>query len=271
MLDPRGDERSPRPGTAQFSLAVLPFDDLSQEQDQAHFSDGISEEILNQLNKTRTLRVIGRNSSFSFRGQAVNIPDIAQKLDVTHVLEGSVRKSENRLRITARLVEAASNSQVWSKTYDREIGDLFVVQDDIAGEVAGALDATLASRVEPAPDLEAHNLFLQGELFYNRRAPGDIERSVKYYKDALAIDPGYARAWAALAGAYSLLAYEGNMPRNRRWKPRAPRHARRSISIRSSPRVTPDWRSTTGTPATAPIPTGSSIARSPSTPTTCWS
>ena len=213
ILGPRGDEQSPRPGAAQYSLAVLPFDDLSREQDQAHFSDGISEEILNQLNKTRTLRVIGRSSSFSFRGLAVNIPDIAEKLNVTHVLEGSVRKSENRLRITARLVEAASNSQVWSKNYDREIGDLFAVQDDIAGEVARALDATLASRVEPAPDLEAHNLFLQGELFYNRRAPGDIERSVKYYKDALAIDPGYARAWAALAGAYSLLAYEGNMPR----------------------------------------------------------
>jgi TolB-like protein/DNA-binding winged helix-turn-helix (wHTH) protein/Tfp pilus assembly protein PilF len=213
MIDRPGREQ-PAPQVAEkYSLAVLPFDDLSEEQDQAHFSDGISEEILNRLTNARTVRVIGRKSSFSFRGQASSIPDIAGKLEVTHVLEGSVRKSGKRLRITARLVEAAGNSQVWSKSYDREIGDLFAVQDDIAGEVAGALNATLASQVQRVPSLEAHNLFLQGEFFYNRRAPGDIERSVKYYRNALEIDPGYARAWAALAGAYSLLAYGGSMPR----------------------------------------------------------
>ncbi|HWN07369.1 MAG TPA: tetratricopeptide repeat protein [Steroidobacteraceae bacterium] len=213
LIDRPGREQPAPPDAEPYSLAVLPFDDLSEAQDQAHFSDGISEEILNRLTNTRTVRVIGRTSSFSFRGQASSIPDIAGKLDVTHVLEGSVRKAGNRLRITARLVEAASNSQVWSESYDREIGDLFAVQDDIAGEVAGALNATLAHQAQRVPDLEAHNLFLQGEFFYNRRAPGDIERSVKYYRNALEIDPGYARAWAALAGAYSLLAYGGSMPR----------------------------------------------------------
>ena len=213
MIDRTGREQPVPQGAESYSLAVLPFDDLSEAQDQAHFSDGISEEILNRLTNARTVRVIGRTSSFSFRGQASSIPEIAGKLEVTHVLEGSVRKAGNRLRITARLVEAAGNSQVWSKSYDREIGDLFVVQDDIAGEVAGALNATLASQVQRVPSLEAHNLFLQGEFFYNRRGPGDIERSVKYYRNALEIDPGYARAWAALAGAYSLLAYGGSMPR----------------------------------------------------------
>ncbi len=207
------EEPRPAPAAEQYSLAVLPFDDLSKDRDQGHFSDGVSEEILYQLNRTGSVRVIGRTSSFSFRGQALSIPAIAAKLGVTHVLEGSVRKSGNRLRITTRLVEAASNSQVWSKTYDREIGDVFAVQDDIAGEVAGALDATLTGRAQHVPSLEAHNLFLQGEFFYNRRAPGDSERAVKYYQEALEIDPAYARAWAALAGGYSLLAYGGSMPR----------------------------------------------------------
>jgi TolB-like protein/Tfp pilus assembly protein PilF len=207
--------RSPQPATAlAYSVAVLPFDDLSSEQDQGHFSDGVSEEILNRLSGSRSLRVIARKSSFSFRGQSISIPQIAEKLHVTHVLEGSVRKSGNRIRITARLVDAASNAQAWSRTYDRELGDLFAVQDEIATEVAEALDATLASRREYVPKPEAHNLFLEGELFYNRRGPGDIELAVKYYREALALDPAYARAWASLAGAYSLLAYNGGMPRN---------------------------------------------------------
>ena len=194
------------------SVAVLPFDDLSVGQDQRHFSDGVSEEIIDRLNKSRDLRVIARKSSFSFRDQALSIQQIAAQLGVSHVLEGSIRTAGSQLRITARLVEAESNSQLWSRTYDRKIGDLFAVQDEIAGEVASALNATLAGRPERAPVLAAHNLFLQGQLFYDRRGPGDIERSVSYYKQALELDPAYAKAWAALAGAYSLLAYEGKMP-----------------------------------------------------------
>jgi TolB-like protein/DNA-binding winged helix-turn-helix (wHTH) protein/Tfp pilus assembly protein PilF len=201
------------PTAAHYSIAVLPFDDLSSGQDQAHFSDGVSEEIINRLSKTRSLRVISRRSSFSFRDESASIPEIARKLDVTHVLEGSVRASGDRVRITARLVEAAGNSQVWSKTYDLELGDLFAVQDQIADGVATALDATLNGHREYVPNIEAYKLFLQGELFYNRRAPGDIERAERYYRQALAIDPSYARAWASLAGAYSLLSYGGAMPR----------------------------------------------------------
>ena len=197
----------------QYAIAVLPFDDLSADQDQAHFSDGVSEEIINRLSQTRGLRVISRRSSFSFRGEAISIPEIARQLNVTHVLEGSVRKSGNRVRMTARLVEAASGAQVWSENYDLEQNDLFAVQDRVADAVAKALDATLAAHHEHVPNVDAHNLFLQGELFYNRRAPGDIDRAVRYYQDALKSDPSYARAWASLAGAYSLLAYEGGMPR----------------------------------------------------------
>jgi TolB-like protein/DNA-binding winged helix-turn-helix (wHTH) protein len=202
------------PASRPNSIAVLPFVDMSVEQDQTHFSDGVSEEILNRLAQIRTLRVIARTSSFSFRGQSVDIPQIAAKLDVTHVLEGSVRRSGDHVRITAKLIEASSNSQLWSETYNREAGDLFAIQDEIAASVATALRITLARVASPgkAPaSAEAYELFLQGEFFYNRRAPGDVALAAKYYQDALAIEAGYARAWAALAGAYSQLAFDGDI------------------------------------------------------------
>ena len=183
----------------------------SAEQDQEHFSDGISDEILNRLNQSPTLKVIARPSSFSFKGQETSIPEIAAKLHVTHVLEGSVRKSGNRVRLTARLAEASSNSQVWSETYDYELGDIFEIQEEIAGKVATALNATLAGRLAYDPKEAALEPFQRAEFFYNRRAEGDIVRAVKYYQKALSIDPEYARAWASLSGAYSLLAFGGDM------------------------------------------------------------
>lgn len=210
-----GPPAEPQSAASSYSIAVLPFADMSAEQNQGYFSDGISEEILNRLTKARSLRVIARTSSFSFREQSVDIPEIAAKLDVTHVLEGSVRRSGDRIRITAQLVEASSNSQLWSETYDREAGDLFAIQDEIAGSVATALRITLAGAAGGSPlpsSAKAYDLFLQGEFLYNRRAPGDIALAAKYYQDALAIEPGYAKAWAALAGAYSLLAFSGEIP-----------------------------------------------------------
>jgi TolB-like protein len=258
----RSSPESPKlPGATPYSIAVLPFDDLSPDQDQAHFSDGVSEEIINRLSQSRALRVISRRSSFSFRGEDIGIPEIARKLNVTHVLEGSVRKSGNRVRMTARLVEAASNSQVWSKSYDLELTDLFAVQDEVADGVATALNTTLAGHQEHVPNIEAHNLFLQGELFYNRRAPGDIERAAKYYQEALKSDPSYARAWASLAGAYSLLAYEGNMPRARRLPGKAKRLDGRPISIPSLQSPMPGFPSTSGTSAIGPLPTAPSTGR----------
>jgi TolB-like protein/DNA-binding winged helix-turn-helix (wHTH) protein/thioredoxin-like negative regulator of GroEL len=202
------------PSEAANSIAVLPFVDMSANQDQQYFSDGIAEEIRDRLENIRQLRVIARTSSFSFRDESVDIPEIAAKLDVTHVLEGSVRRSGNSLRITAQLIEASSNSQVWSETYDREAGDQFAIQDEIAASVAAALSVTLGSQSlhgsVPA-STDAYELFLQGQFFYDRRAPGDIALAAKYYQEALVIDPNYARAWAALAGTYSLLAFDGDI------------------------------------------------------------
>ena len=196
-----------------YSVAVLPFADLSAEQDQEHFSDGISDEILNRLNQSPTLKVIARPSSFSFKGQETSIPEIAAKLHVTHVLEGSVRKSGNRVRLTVRLAEASSNTQAWSETYDYELGDVFKIEEEIAEKVATALNATLAGRLAYVPKQAALEPFQRAEFFYNRRSEGDIVRAVKYYQQALSIDPEYARAWASLSGAYSLLAFSGEMKR----------------------------------------------------------
>ncbi len=211
-------DRSPVMPTATAdtqSIAVLPFLDMSENQDKRHYSDGIAEEILNRLAQARDLRVISRTSSFSFSDRPLDIPEIAAKLGVSHVLEGSLRWSGNRVRVTAQLIDTASDSHAWSASYDRTDDDLFGIQDEIAAEVAAALNVTFAhaSRGPPtAVSAAALERFLQGRYFYYRRAAGDLERSVEYFEEAVAIDPRYARAWAALAGAYSALAWKDLPP-----------------------------------------------------------
>ena len=211
-LDESSEAKPPAAVAKMNSIAVLPFTDMSAGQDQGYLADGISEEIINRLTRSGDLRVISQNSSFSFRDKPVDAREIARRLNVEHVLEGSVRRSGDDLRITAQLIAAADSSLVWSETFDRKLGDLFAVQDEVAAAVASALSITLKSTAPggSAPvSTEAYDLFLQGEYFYNRRGPGDVKRSADYYQQALAIAPGYARAWSALAGAYSLLAFEG--------------------------------------------------------------
>jgi len=193
------------------SIAVLPFVDMSAAKDQGYFSDGVTEEILNHLSQSESLRVISRTSSFALRNEQLDVPKIAERLGVDYVLEGSVRKSGGRVRITAQLIDASTNSHVWSQTFDRSVDDLFAVQDEIAISVAAAVGSTTgggrSARHVPA-SVEAYECFLQGEFHYHRRSPGDVERAVDYYLQAIALDPRYARAWAALAGAYSLLIGE---------------------------------------------------------------
>ncbi|MFZ2508185.1 MAG: winged helix-turn-helix domain-containing protein [Steroidobacteraceae bacterium] len=206
----------PRPAAAAAdSIAVLPFVDMSEGHDQSHFSDGIAEEILNRLALSRELRVIARTSSFSLRDPSLDVAEIARKLNVTHVLEGSVRKAGDRIRVTAQLIAASDSSHLWSDTFDRGLDDVFSVQDEIATSVATALKITLGGgtpKGRMATSVEAYESFLKAEFFYFRRAPGDIERAVTYYKEAVSIDSRYAKAWAALAGAYSYLAWDGVHP-----------------------------------------------------------
>lgn len=197
------------------SIAVLPFLDMSAGKDQSFFSEGVTEEILNRLSQADNLKVIARTSSFSFRDESLDVPEIGKRLNVAYVLEGSVRKAGDRVRITAQLIDVSTNAHVWSHTYDRAVDDLFAIQDEIASSVATALQVTLAggrAQGRMPERIDAYEQFLQGQYFYNRRSPGNIERSVGYYKEAVALDPRYARAWAALAGAYALLAASGDHP-----------------------------------------------------------
>jgi TolB-like protein/DNA-binding winged helix-turn-helix (wHTH) protein/predicted negative regulator of RcsB-dependent stress response len=197
---------------AAHSIAVLPFVDMSEGHDQGYLSDGISEEILNRLAQSGELRVIARTSSFALRDRSLGVAEIARKLNVTHVLEGSVRKAGDRIRVTAQLIAASDSSHVWSDTFDRGLDDVFSVQDEIARSVATALQVTLGGGSPQGPmpaSVGAYENFLKGRFLFYRRAPGDVQRSVTYFKEATSIDARYAAAWAALAGAYSYLAWDG--------------------------------------------------------------
>ena len=193
------------------SIAVLPFVDMSQGRDQEYFSDGLSEELLNLLAQLPQLKVIARTSSFSFKGKEADVATIARALKVAHVLEGSVRKSGNTLRVTAQLVRTSDSTHLWSQTYDRELTDVFKVQDEIAAAVVDALKVKLL----PGQDLasarrsnntEAYNQYLLGNAFNRRENPDGWRRAVAAYQKALALDPGYGAAQAGLSAARARLA-----------------------------------------------------------------
>ena len=196
------------------SIAVLAFDDMSPEGDQEYLSDGIAEELLNLLAKIPELRVISRSSAFSFKGQNLELTEIAKRLDVGHILEGSVRKSGNRVRITAQLIDARSDTHLWSETYDRTLDDVFAIQDDIAAMVVAQLKITLlgeAPHVEQT-DPEAYALFLQARHLGRLGTAESHEQSNALYEQALAIDPEYPAAWSGLARNYSSMASFGLLP-----------------------------------------------------------
>ena len=201
-------ERSAVVEPAQLSIAVLPFVDMSEAHDQEYFAEGLSEEILNVLAQSTTLRVTARTSSFAFKGRNVDIATVAGALKVTHVLEGSVRKSGERIRVTAQLVDGVGSVHIWSQTYDREATDVFGIQDEIAAAVAESLQVTLTGDAHPLPaqtsNAAAFERYLQGKYFFNRRGESDLVRAQDYFQQALQIDPDYARAWAGLAGVYSI-------------------------------------------------------------------
>ena len=186
------------------SIAVLPFVNMSSDKDQESFADGISEELLNLLAKIPQLRVVARTSSFSFKGKDVDVPTIAKALTVAHVLEGSIRKAGNRIRITAQLIRAADSSQLWSETYDRDLDDIFKLQDEISATVVAQLkvkllDAAPRTRVT---DPKAYALFLQGRQLSRLGTNEGWQQSTALYQQALAIDRNYAAAWAGCSWNY---------------------------------------------------------------------
>lgn len=202
------------------TLAVLPFANLSNDPDNEYFSDGITEEILNALSSVEGLRVTSRTSSFAFKGRNTDIREIASKLSVEKIVEGSVRKSGNRVRITAQLINAVDGFHIWSETYDRDLTDIFEVQDEISKIIANKLRLKLspANKEEllikqPTSNLEAYALFLKARFHLNKEIPTEIFKAIELFKQAIALEPDFALAYALLAGAYGMVASVGFLNR----------------------------------------------------------
>jgi TolB-like protein/Tfp pilus assembly protein PilF len=207
------------------SIAVLPFLDISPNRDQEYFSDGITDELLGLLSRSTDLRVTSRTSAFAFKGQNLPVSQIAERLNVSYVLEGSIRMSGDEVRITAQLVDAGDDVQLWSESYDRRLEDIFAIHSEIAARVIEELRGRLgAISPEPQPEqptenLEAYTLYLKGRYFWNRRTAEDIDKALGFFQRAAAMDPGYALAHAGIAdvwifrGWYSVLAPKETFPK----------------------------------------------------------
>jgi serine/threonine protein kinase len=199
------------PGDELPSIAVLPFADMSREKDQAYFCEGIAEEIINALCRVHGLRVASRTGSFQFKDSKVDLREVGHKLRVETILEGSVRKSENRLRITVQLVEAARGFHLWSESYDREMRDIFAIQQEIARSVVRALQVTLSPQEKgalseiPTRHVQAYDYYLKGRSFYYRYGRHDIEFALQLFSRATELDPEYALAQAGLADCWSYI------------------------------------------------------------------
>jgi TolB-like protein/Flp pilus assembly protein TadD len=202
---------------ANKSIAVLPFDNLSRDPDNAYFCEGVQDEILTRLAKVAELKVISRTSTEQFRSKPGNVGDIARQLGVAHILEGSVQKAGDSVRVNVQLI----NAHLWADTYDRKLTDIFAIESEIAKTIADTLQAkltgseqhALASR--PTENTEAHQLYLKGRFFWNKRTGNDLKKSIDYFQQAIAIDPNYALAYAGVADAYVFLpGYSAGSPQD---------------------------------------------------------
>lgn len=210
------DPASPtaNPGPVRVAICVLPFANMSGEPEQEYFSDGITEDIITDLSKVSALAVISRNSAFMYKGRHVDVPKVARELKVSHVLEGSVRKAGGRVRITAQLVDGSSNDHVWAERYDRDLNDIFALQDEISEAIVKALRLRLLPEEKKAieqrgtDNVEAYNLYLMARQLYVTGHEGDTRRAeaiIRLCARATEMDPGYARAWALMAHGQMIL------------------------------------------------------------------
>lgn len=215
------------------SIAVLPFVNMSSDSEQEYFSDGISEELLNLLARLPGLRVTARTSSFAFKGQELTAEQLGDTLRVRYLVEGSVRKDDDLVRVTAQLIETADGSHLWSRTWDRRIADIFAVQDEIAADVADQLQVTLlgaAPRIEET-DAVAYGLILRARHLAEQNTPGGVEAAEELYHQALDIDPQYAAGWSGLARIYTTALYLTSQPSFEPSFERAESAARRALDI----------------------------------------
>jgi eukaryotic-like serine/threonine-protein kinase len=222
----------------RVAIAVLPFVNLSPDPENEYFSDGVTDELTNALAKIADLRVTSRTSAFAFKGKDRDVKDIARQLKVAKLLEGSVRRAGNRLRISAQLVNAADGYQVWSETYDRDLTDVFAVQEEISRTIAGALSVRLGSRADSAmaevgtASFEAYNLYLKGRYHASTRTTEGLKRAIGYFGQAIDADPQYAAAHAELGAAWALRGFEeySDLP-PREAMPKAKQAVKRALQL----------------------------------------
>ncbi|MFI5185730.1 MAG: adenylate/guanylate cyclase domain-containing protein [Chitinophagales bacterium] len=204
--------------TSQNSIAVLPFANMSSDPEQEYFSDGISEEIINMLAQVPGLKVAGRTSAFSFKGKNQDLREIGEKLNVNHILEGSVRKSGNKLRITAQLIKVADGYHLWSEKYDRQLEDIFDIQDEIALAILNAIKIKLLAEEKEVvlkrytDNTEAYELYLRGRSFITEFSAEPIFKALKYFEAAIKIEPEYALAYTGIAYCYLILWFFNHLP-----------------------------------------------------------
>ena len=203
---------------AESAIAVLPFTNLSSEQENEYFSDGLTEELINALTKVEGLRVVAWNSAFQLKGKTRDIRRIAEQLGVRAVLEGSVRRTAQRLRITAQLVDTATGQYLWSETYERPLRDIFAIEDEISSSIVGALRIKLTGAAARSlvtrytENLQAYHLYLKGRFYWNKRREEDFYKALGFFEQAIASDGNYAPAYAGMADAYIMLGEYGSAP-----------------------------------------------------------
>jgi TolB-like protein/Flp pilus assembly protein TadD len=218
------------------SIAVLPFESLSEDKANAYFADGVQDEILTRLAKVADLKVISRTSTQRFKSAPSDLRDIAKQLGVMNILEGSVQKANDQVRVNVQLINALTDAHLWADTYDRKLIDIFAVESEIAKTIAETLQAKLtgseknAMSKKPTANPEAYELYLKGKFFWNKRTAADLRRSIDYFNQALAKDPNYALANAGLAQAWKLLpAFNGGAPKD--CFPQAETAARKALAL----------------------------------------
>ena len=231
-------DRAERLQFTEQSIAVLPFENLSDDKSNAYFTEGVQDEILTRLAKVADLKVISRTSTQYFKSAPENLPQIAKQLGVSNILEGSVQKSNDQVRVNVQLINALTDAHLWADTYDRKLTDIFAVESDIAKSIADTLQAKLSSSAEhvlasrPTDNAEAHELYLKGRYFWNRRTGENLKKAADYFQQSIGKDPRYALAYSGLADCHVLLpAYAelGSNPRDE--LPKALEAARKAVEL----------------------------------------
>jgi TolB-like protein/Flp pilus assembly protein TadD len=218
------------------SIAVLPFENLSEDKGNAYFAEGVQDEILTRLAKVADLKVISRTSTQRFKSAPNDLREIAKQLGAAHILEGSVQKASDQVRVNVQLINALNDAHLWADTYDRKLTDIFAVESEIAKTIADTLQAKLsgseqhAIAVRPTENTEAHQLYLKGRFFWNKRTGNDLKKSIDYFQQAIAADPNYALAYAGVADAYVFLpGYTAGAPQD--CYPKAMAAARKALEL----------------------------------------